>query len=335
MEITVRPAKMSDSKGIVNLHCSEVSAWYRDPVTKTGRTTYARLTPVQRFLHGGYWMDEGFCRRHLRRYSEWGNRVYVAETRGGPTGPRTVGEIEVWFDREPSPFHEYAEIEMIMIDRSSAPGQVERQMIEHIQQEMRALGHVNLDISPGHSGGSPELLKEFGFQTLWDTRCFTGVPDRIEECDEAVRLGKLGPGNRSLGRRTLQFCHYEPFWFAWENRFRDWYLPNAAHRSFFEPLFQKRVRLLKMRRDFSLLVERLSFFHDEVRAFVWARTDGEHLKGDGEFVRKAATATAGIVRGLGIRKFLFYAPWFCEDELRSAGFRDGTKQDLWLRKDLS
>ena len=334
-QATIRLAGRSDVEGIVRLHCSEVKEWYRDPVKRSGRATYAQLTSVQRFLHGGYWMDEALCRRHLRRYSERRNRVYVAEEATGGKRGRIVGETEVWFDYEPAPFGRYAELEMVITDPGSSSGELERQMLEHVSHDLSGLGHVNLDISPAHSGGNLQLLEKLGFRPIWDTRCFTGRPDRIERCDETVRLGRFSPDSRNRAGRTLQFCHYEPLGFAWGNRFNDQYLSKKMHARFFEPLFKKQVRLENLGRNFSLLVERLGFHDDEVRAFVWAQTDGEHLKRDTDFVRKVATATSEIVRDLGIEKFQFYAPWFCAEELERLGFRDGKVKDLWLRKDLA
>ncbi len=99
-KIIIRPATVTDAPAISAVHCSTVARWYTlDAVGVERPARYNDLTPTQRWLNGGPWMDAETCGHHLRRLIAGGGHALVAELNG-----RIVAEAELHTADEPPPF---------------------------------------------------------------------------------------------------------------------------------------------------------------------------------------------------------------------------------------
>jgi len=78
LKISVRKARKEDYTGIVEVHCSDVEKWYRCVGSEKVEASYEELTPFERWLHGGPWMDEDTVRLHFDILKENGGEVFVA-----------------------------------------------------------------------------------------------------------------------------------------------------------------------------------------------------------------------------------------------------------------
>lgn len=99
-KIITRPATVTDAPAISAVHCSTVTRWYAPDANGVERPArYGDLTPAQRWLNGGPWMDAETCAHHLRRLIAGGGHALVAELNG-----RIVAEAELHTADEPPPF---------------------------------------------------------------------------------------------------------------------------------------------------------------------------------------------------------------------------------------
>src|SRR2546425_771753 len=194
--MNVRAATAQDAAGVVALHKSAnpYGDWYRDPVQRLGRVAYEDLTPLERYLHGGFWMDLSLFRRHFHEYQRRGFPVLVAEERG-----HLVGECEVWLDEEPPPFGRYAEV-AVVASGSPPNADVERDLVTRAAERARKLGYGAIDLSPGHSGGG-RVAEGLGFVPLWDTRTYKAKVADVPRSEEEFTTRFLAGGFDALRNR--------------------------------------------------------------------------------------------------------------------------------------
>jgi len=99
-KIIIRQATVTDAPAISAVHCSTVAGWYALDANGVERPArYNDLTPAQRWLNGGPWMDVETCAHHLRRLIAGGGQALAAELTG-----RIVAEAELHTADEPAPF---------------------------------------------------------------------------------------------------------------------------------------------------------------------------------------------------------------------------------------
>ena len=77
-KIIIRPADVTDAPAISAVHCSNIERWQIDEGQGRRPGRYADLTPYQRWLHGGAWMDTETCAYHLGRLLNGGGIAWVA-----------------------------------------------------------------------------------------------------------------------------------------------------------------------------------------------------------------------------------------------------------------
>jgi GNAT superfamily N-acetyltransferase len=97
---TIRPATLNDVPAISAIHRSDIVTWKRwGPDGESRVARYEDLTPYERWLNGGPWLDEGTCAFHLARWLANASLALVAEEAG-----RVVAEAEAIVSDEPLPF---------------------------------------------------------------------------------------------------------------------------------------------------------------------------------------------------------------------------------------
>jgi len=100
--VTIRPATPADVPAITAVHCSDIVVWKRwGPGGEAQAARYSELTPYERWLNGGPWMDEGTCAPHLEHLLAVGREAaaLVVEVEG-----RVLAEAEAFIGDEPPPF---------------------------------------------------------------------------------------------------------------------------------------------------------------------------------------------------------------------------------------
>jgi GNAT superfamily N-acetyltransferase len=116
MSIHIRPATPDDGPAVSAVHASNILEWRQwgtDGALRPAR--YADLTPYQRWINGGPWMDPGTCAAHLRRQLAGGGIVLVAEM---PRGGRVLAEAELFVADEPPPFGRNLNLAVLYVHRN-------------------------------------------------------------------------------------------------------------------------------------------------------------------------------------------------------------------------
>ena len=98
----VRSATLDDVPAIVAIHHSDLVTWKRwDADDNAILANYADLTPYERWLNGGWWMDPDLYRPYLERLlrPDGAGLALVAEMDG-----QVLAEAEAWLGDEPPPY---------------------------------------------------------------------------------------------------------------------------------------------------------------------------------------------------------------------------------------
>ena len=320
--MNVRAATAQDAAGVVALHKSAnpYGDWYRDPVQRLGPVAYEDLTPLERYLHGGFWMDLSLFRRHFHEYQRRGFPVLVAEERG-----HLVGECEVWLDEEPPPFGRYAEV-AVVASGSPPNADVERDLVTRAAERARKLGYGAIDLSPGHSGGG-RVAEGLGFVPLWDTRTYEAKVADVPRSEEEFTTRFLA-GEFDALRELQPLNHREPARWRFETLAALWPAAQVAG-------LQDATRLVAVTvtpasgKEFAVLAARRAWLDPpkaEIDVSLHPAEFGNRAK-----VRRAYAIAAEIARKLGASHLETYGPESAAKGLKALGFAGGDTPDLWLR----
>ena len=112
--IHIRPATLADAPAISAVHCSNVTAWKTWEADGSSRPArYADLTPYQRWLNGGPWLDANSCGFHLNRLLNGGGFALVAELNG-----RVVATAELSLAHEPPLYSRNLNLSALYVHRN-------------------------------------------------------------------------------------------------------------------------------------------------------------------------------------------------------------------------
>ncbi|MEO6626899.1 MAG: GNAT family N-acetyltransferase [Burkholderiaceae bacterium] len=116
--ITVRAATLDDVPAIVAIHRSDLVTWKRwDAEDHITLANVADLTPYERWLNGGWWMDPDLYRPYLERLlrPDGAGLALVAEADG-----QVLAEAEAWLGDEPPPYGRNLNLSVIYTHRGHA-----------------------------------------------------------------------------------------------------------------------------------------------------------------------------------------------------------------------
>lgn len=116
MSIQVRPATLDDVPAISAIHVSDLVTWKRwDEDDTECLATYEELSPFERWLNGGPWMDPSTLRPHLQRLMDGAGYALVAEA-----GGEVRAEAEAFIGDEPPPWGRNLNLSVLYARRGSA-----------------------------------------------------------------------------------------------------------------------------------------------------------------------------------------------------------------------
>jgi len=110
MCLIVRLASLNDAKEITEVHCSDVTEWFRYEAGRRVKAGYGELSVEERFLHGGPWMSVETCAVHLNYVLSSGQYPLVAVLDG-----RVVGELELYVGGERGLLDEAGFIDVLVV----------------------------------------------------------------------------------------------------------------------------------------------------------------------------------------------------------------------------
>ncbi|MGQ4834200.1 MAG: GNAT family N-acetyltransferase [Candidatus Asgardarchaeia archaeon] len=113
MNIQIRPATLTDVKGIVEVHCSDIEKWYKYVNHKKFESQYAQLSIEDRWAHGGPWMSIETCAIHLNYLLTSDQYSLVAIMNN-----KIVGELELYIGEENSILNKTAFIDILFVHKA-------------------------------------------------------------------------------------------------------------------------------------------------------------------------------------------------------------------------
>jgi len=154
--VVVRRATLDDVKGIVEVHCSGVSKWYRFLNGVRVEAEYDELSVADKWAHGGPWMSVETCAVHLN---------YVLTSKQYPLvavlGGRVVGELELYIGFENSVLGKHGWIDVLEVHREYRGRGVGRKLVEKAREIAVEEGCDTLAVWPDPSATG--FYRKLGF----------------------------------------------------------------------------------------------------------------------------------------------------------------------------
>jgi len=217
VDVAVRPATESDVPALVALHRPRQEfggKWYANPFAGGTQARYEDLTPAQRWLHGGPWMDPPLLRLHLERIYDARGVVLAAER-----GSSLVGCVELWPAEEPLPIGGYLDAGTLAV-HGRGTAEVERALLEAAVREARGRDLRALDVAPLHAGGDGARLLKEGFSVLIEHRT-VHIDGGKRPKPPAYAVQSTAPSYTEL-REYVALDHTEPPSFRIGNLQNEW-----------------------------------------------------------------------------------------------------------------
>ncbi len=324
----VRSATVNDAQGIVMLNISQnqFKGWFRNPFLREGACRYKDLTPFQRMLHGGYWMDINLCRRHLHEYITRGFPVFVAEEAG-----KIVGECELWLGEEVAPFGKYAEIEMLISSEDADRVEVEHALLDKSSNRCAKLGLRSLDASPKQTCGTIDFRK-LGFKEIWDTRECSIELVKIEEPDFDFTIEPIQLDD-AIASQLISWDHREPSRLRLEVMAGDWPPMKLAYTERHEKRVVARIKVGSKKLEFLFIGWSPEWMpRPTTWVSIWSPASVIRKKSQ---VHTVIKATVTAVERLGKNVLTIFVPKQMLPAMRELGFEGGEESNPWLRKSIS
>lgn len=321
-DVAVRPLAEADLPAVLEIHKARNDyggKWFTNPFAGGKEARWEDLSPAQRWLHGGPWMDPQLLALHARRYAEAEGAVLVAER-----GPRVVGEAELWPAEEPLPQGAYLCIEALATD-PPADAAAERALVEAAAGEARARDLRALDTRPPlQEGGDPKLLETLGFVLHLEHRTVHLEAGRAPKPPEYSVLS-TSPSYTDL-RDMIPLDHREPATFHLGNLGNEWssgLLTEVSHP------FGALLRVGSA--DVGVTGRLCTWFPEpEAEIGLWITTKG--LGNVPWFVRAAAAAVDHVAKQVKAARVRTTVRSHLVPALKAIGFEDGGEPDPWLRR---
>jgi predicted N-acetyltransferase YhbS len=310
-DILVRPATVADAAAISEIHRSTVVQWRRWP--HDGDPEFARfedLSPYQRWLNGGPWMDPGTCAAHLSRLVERGlGLALVAELDGEP-----LAEAEAFVGEEPRPFGRNLNLSVLYARRGHEGRGLGSALMQAMEARARESGcatfvvtHVEAASFYARHGLAPQATwRRTRLPARQGHTRFQAAPLPDAEY-EAVRGWAMPVGRYQSARQE------------WETR-RPGAEPDFAE---WRGLRTERLRLTVRRQPAALVLD------ESPREPGWADA---HLWLPSQLHRQHLAAIQAVAARAGLQGLLCFVSESTLPLLGSAAADDGYRQEVWLKE---
>lgn len=184
--LRVRPATPGDAPQITRVHASDVEIWYRWKLDLTKvEAKREDLSPWERYMLGGWWLEEPLCRAHLEKFLQLGQWPLVAELDG-----RIIGEMEVIVGPDPG-WGWTAHIDALVVERGFRHQGAGRALVEEGRRLALEAGCSSYTLCPEDTAVG--FYRKCGLTDVWarqrDVRVPLGEGSALRPWD--VRPGDL------------------------------------------------------------------------------------------------------------------------------------------------
>src|SRR5205085_729254 len=154
----VRAATLDDVPAIVAIHRSDLVTWKRwDADDNVHLSAYGDLTPYERWLNGGWWMDPDLYRPYLERLlrPDGAGVALVAEMDG-----QVLAEAEAWLGEEPPPYGRNLNLSVLYTLRGHARHGLGTALMRALEARAAAEACDTLLVTMVEA---PDFYRRFGF----------------------------------------------------------------------------------------------------------------------------------------------------------------------------
>lgn len=165
MGITTRVGARDDIDALVDVYCSDVETWYH--FSSKGRgdpASYDELTSLERFMHGGPWMDPTALAKYWENIDRLGIIPLVAEVSG-----KVVGHLDIIFGDE-LPLGRFLYLDVMMVHKAYRRRGVARILIREAERLARGRKVGFMLVEPQkYEGPSGLTYRSCGFEKAFET----------------------------------------------------------------------------------------------------------------------------------------------------------------------
>ncbi|MEM2930130.1 MAG: GNAT family N-acetyltransferase [Thermoproteota archaeon] len=165
MSISVRVSTINDINALVEVECSDVETWHHYSYKGRGEPAkYKELTPLERMMHGGPWMDRLELAKYWRRIERLGIIPLVAEL-----DEKIVGHLDVIFSDE-LPLGSFLYLDVLKVHKAYRRRGVARALIQEAERIAGDRKVIFMLVSPQeYDGPSGLTYRNCGFEKAFDT----------------------------------------------------------------------------------------------------------------------------------------------------------------------
>jgi GNAT superfamily N-acetyltransferase len=224
MSIRIREARVEDAGDVCAVHVSDVSAWSRiRPDGSRESADYASLSPLERFRHGGPWMDPPLCARHLYDLRASGQKAWVAEE---AETAAILGELETLRGPDPE-LGDALALDVLVVRSDRRREGVGRALVTHAIDEAVRSGVPEIVVSA--DPGALDFYRGLGFRS--EIARVRGIEleleaERSAEPTLPFRPVSLTESFDPLRERPLVLGGYPPSFAVWWKR--RWPVPGVT-----------------------------------------------------------------------------------------------------------
>ncbi|AHF79520.1 GNAT family N-acetyltransferase [Thermococcus paralvinellae] len=164
----IRIARLEDTNGIVEVHCSDVEEWYHyENGQRREPDSYDNLTLKERYLHGGPWMSIETRAIHLNNLLLNGQIPLVAEIEG-----RIIGELELFISEEliNERTRKIAHIDVLEVHREFRGQGIGRELVKAAEELARKEKCELLTVTPEKE--AVKFYEKVGIKDILHKGCF-------------------------------------------------------------------------------------------------------------------------------------------------------------------
>jgi len=186
MSVKVRLGTRNDIDALVDVECSDVETWYH--FSSKGRgdpAAYDELSPWERTMHGGPWMDAAALAQYWDDMERLGITPLVAEFNG-----KVVGHLDIIFSDE-LPLGRFLYLDVLTVHKAYRRRGVARALIKEAEglARRRKVGFMLVEPQE-YEGPSGLLYRSCGFEKAFDTYHLEASINRPEVPSE-LRLASI------------------------------------------------------------------------------------------------------------------------------------------------
>lgn len=321
MIIKVRLGTRDDIDALVEVNCSAVETWHHFSIKGRGDTaSYNELSPWERTMHGGPWMDHSALARYWDDIDQLGIVPLVAEF-----DRRVVGHLDLIFSDE-QPLGDFLYLDVLMIHKAYRRKGAATALVKEAEKlaENRKVG-LMLVRPEQYEGPSGLTYRSCGFEKAFDVYEMETTISRAE-IESKVQTMSIPRTQKAPIKTHIMICGWisisRKTWYYTVNPNLDDLYRFSASDLTLSAKIATRTYFLRVQQNF--------FNHTKGALFLWAP-----LPLDGKELRATFRASKSAARWLGIRTLTTRTIERYVSMLEKQGFRKGSKTDTYLAKKLS